>query len=737
MQQRFLFSCFRNFRIRTKLLVSYSTIFALSMSIGFMLIYYVVRINIEDNIERELNNTTNTILNLVKTSATVSIKNYLTGVAEKNYEIVGYFHGQYQNGKLDLKTAQKMASEVLLSQTIGDTGYIYCLDSEGTVVVHPSRGLVSTNVSEYDFVKKMMLLKKGYLEYNWKNLEEEKARPKALYMLHFKPWDWIISVSTYRSEFKELINVADFRKSVLDLDIGNMGYSFVIDGQGNAVIHPKLEGVNIFEADDLPNEFLEEMLGTKTGEIRYTWKNPGEKQARQKLSIYNYLPEYDWIVGSSSYQDEFYEPLLLIRNLILGIFFVTLLMVLGLTYTLSTSITSPLKTLINRFSTASFSKRMFTIRMEEGPADEIVALAKFFHQFMDQLEKYDQSLRKEISERRQIENSLRESQGRYRSIMAAAADPIVVYEMAGEVNYCNPAFERVFGWKLKDCIGREIDHFIPEENLPEWEETRRRIKKQGSLAKSETKRYTQQGDIRDVSLSGAVYLDQSKLPAGMVVIYRDVTEKRRLSKHLLDVGDTVRQKIGQDLHDDLCPHLIGTAGLAAVLADNLSSLDEKNSDLAKKIVIFIDEAIEKSKVLSRGLCPVHLAAHGLESAINEIALRVDVTTAMRCRVAVDDDLEMVDNLIVTHLYYIVQEAVNNSVKHSKGSVIAITITKQEGDVLHLTVKDDGCGIDEQKSKTGMGLQIMRYRAGVIDAVLDIETDPQNGTTINVVLKLAE
>ena len=54
-------------------------------------------------------------------------------------------------------------------------------------------------------------------------------------------------------------------------------------------------------------------------------------------------------------------------------------------------------------------------------------------------------------------------------------------------------------------------------------------------------------------------------PAGSVIILRDVTETKRLTNLLMDIGDNIRQTIGQDLHDDLCPHLIGIGGLASAL----------------------------------------------------------------------------------------------------------------------------------------------------------------------------
>ena len=269
---------FAGTRIRHKLLFYYLLLYTLSLSIGFATVYVIVRKAIEKNIESELTNTTTSIYNLVQNSATVSIKNYLRGVAEKNVEILNSFYQDQQKGLISEQEAKERAAKVLLSQTIGHSGYIYCLNSSGIVVVHPQRLVLGSDVSEYSFVKDLLVKKRGYLEYDWRNPDEQAARPKALYMIPFEPWDWIISVSSYREEFKGLVNVDDFKKSILDLKFGKTGYAFVMNSEGKAIIHPKLEGVNILTAEGLPNEYLAYILRQKNGRLVYPWKNPGETQ---------------------------------------------------------------------------------------------------------------------------------------------------------------------------------------------------------------------------------------------------------------------------------------------------------------------------------------------------------------------------------------------------------------------------------------------------------------------------
>lgn len=400
---------FADLRIRYKLLISYSAVFFLSITLGSVVIYSFVRRNIESSIESELKNTTATILKMARASADTSIKNHLRAVAEKNLEIVEYLYAQFQSGALSESAAKDQARAILLSQTIGKTGYIYILDSNGIILIHPKSALHGADLSEYDFIQDQRARKAGYLEYDWKNPGESQARPKALYMNYFAPWDWIISVSSYRNEFYELVQVDDFRESILSLQFGKTGYSYVLDSRGNLILHPKLEGHNYYDALDAQGRyFIREICRRKSGKITYSWRNPDEDDTREKLVIFNYIPEYDWIVASSSYLEEFYAPLRTVRNIIFFTVLVSLTLVIPLSMQIGASITNPLRELMNHFRLGADGD--ISVRMRRRSRDEIGRLASYFNGFMERLEAYQSNLEAEIKERKQAEEALRESE---------------------------------------------------------------------------------------------------------------------------------------------------------------------------------------------------------------------------------------------------------------------------------------------------------------------------------------
>ncbi|MCP4644508.1 MAG: diguanylate cyclase [bacterium] len=432
-------SPFSRLPIRSKLLVGYTAAFLLATFVGNALLYSVVRHAIERNIESELQVSTAGILNMVKTAATSSIRSHLRGVCESGLQIVQYHHGRYLSGAITEEMAKAEAAEDLLNLSIGETGYVYCVDTSGVLRVHPEPTLVGEDISENEFVGIQKRERTGYIEYDWANPGEETTRAKALYMTYFGPWDWIVSASSYRDEFEGLFSVDDFRDRVLSITFGETGYPYVMDSQGNLIIHPKLEGTNIYDSRDSSGRmFIREICARKNGKIVYPWRNPGEPEPREKLVIFNYIPELDWIVASSSYLEEFYTPLQTIGYTMLATVGLMLLLVLPVTWWLSTSITAPLHAIMRRF--AHGTEGDMSGRLDTTQGGEIGQLAGYYNTFMEYLES---------SSRR-----LTESEENYRGLFENAAEGIFRAGADGAFLSVNPALATMLGYPNPQSLMR-------------------------------------------------------------------------------------------------------------------------------------------------------------------------------------------------------------------------------------------------------------------------------------------
>ncbi len=132
---------------------------------------------------------------------------------------------------------------------------------------------------------------------------------------------------------------------------------------------------------------------------------------------------------------------------------------------------------------------------------------------------------RDITQRKSAEKALRESEQRHRIVLEAAPDPVVVYDMAERLTYVNPAFTRVFGWTMEECLQCSID-FIPEENLPETRMMFEKVTRGQTFSGIESQRRSKHGRIVDVSLSGAVFLDGSGKSQGCVITLQDITKRK-------------------------------------------------------------------------------------------------------------------------------------------------------------------------------------------------------------------
>jgi signal transduction histidine kinase len=148
---------------------------------------------------------------------------------------------------------------------------------------------------------------------------------------------------------------------------------------------------------------------------------------------------------------------------------------------------------------------------------------------------------------------------------------------------------------------------------------------------------------------------------------------------------------------------------------------------AARIVDGLEQALSHVRALSKGLVPVELDAEGLMAALEELAKRTSELQHVTCTFRCDKPVCILDNQTATHLYRLSQESVANALKHARARNIVISLSDDRR-LITLKIKDDGIGIGPRRS-SGMGLQIMRYRAELIRAKLTIQLVKPHGTEI--------
>ena len=209
----------------------------------------------------------------------------------------------------------------------------------------------------------------------------------------------------------------------------------------------------------------------------------------------------------------------------------------------------------------------------------------------------------------------------------------------------------------------------------------------------------------------------------------DITERKVLEESILEISACEQRRIAQDLHDGLGQHLTGIAFMSKVLEAKLSDQSLPEAVEAARIVEMVNQAIDNTRQLARGLHPVTAEDTGLMSALGKWTGEVEDLFHISCRFECERPVLIHDVNVATHLYRIAQEAVNNAIRHGKSKEIVIRLSARNG-AGTLTIQDDGTGFAADPVKQpGVGLSIMNYRADIVGGALKVQPNEDRGVTV--------
>jgi signal transduction histidine kinase len=156
-------------------------------------------------------------------------------------------------------------------------------------------------------------------------------------------------------------------------------------------------------------------------------------------------------------------------------------------------------------------------------------------------------------------------------------------------------------------------------------------------------------------------------------------------------------------------------------------------DAVNEIAGAVEHSIESTRSLARGLLPLRTGGSDLAVALRELAARCRELYGLKVSVRVEPAAgRPLDDVDATHLYCIAQEALTNAARHAHATRVDIALSGAGKGVL-LRISDDGVGIQPSESSySGMGLNIMKYRAGMVGARLEIAAREPRGTVVRVV-----
>jgi PAS domain S-box-containing protein len=332
----------------------------------------------------------------------------------------------------------------------------------------------------------------------------------------------------------------------------------------------------------------------------------------------------------------------------------------------------------------------------------------------------------DITEVKQAEEALQQERNFVSAILNTVGTLIMVLDLDGRVVQFNRACEQTTGRPFEEVRGTDAwELFSAAEDRERFKNAFERLRT-GNASTNVEWHWLTDGGPRLISWSGTVLPDANGHVRHIIATGIDITESKRLEKAILEISAREEHRIAQDLHDGLGQHLTGIAFMSKVLEQKLADKSDAEAADASKIVRLVNEAIHKTRELSRGLLPVVSDARGLMSALEQYSLEVQDLFGLSCSFECDRPVLIFDETVATHLYRIAQEAVNNAIKHGHSKNIMIKLCA-DGDGLALSIRDDGRGLPANvKNSAGMGLHIMNYRAKMIGGMLQVQPCSPDG-----------
>ena len=669
---------------------------------------------------------------------------------------------QVIRGECSIQDAQEKAKEFLRRIRYGADrkDYFWINDTSGRMVMHPYRlDLEGKNVIDLtdpngkhlvrEFIKVVESKGEGFVDYMWQWKDDPyRLEPKLSFVKRFEPWNWIIGTGIYVDDV--MAEISSMSRKLFFICVGVLAIvtvllAFVIV-EGISFEKKRLEALNsLHESQERFRRLAEDApfaISIMKGDGTFEYVN------QRFTEIFGYtledVPDKEtWF--QKAYPDPGYREE--VRNA-----------------WKKDKASHPMQNQIK--------ERIFQVTCKDGTRKLIrfryVALQNDRHlltyEDVTEMIRAEEKLKESEARYKELYEKAQRAQQLYKSLLESSVDAVVIYDLEGRVVYLNPAFEKIFGWRLEELKGKRIP-FVPEsEQVATHAKISEIIEKGFPCQEFETKRMTKDGRVLDVSISASLYKDHTGKPAGMLVQLRDITERKRLQTQLqqaqkMEAIGTLAGGIAHDFNN----LLMGIQGTISVM---LLEIDPQHP-WYKKLQVIEEQIQSGAKLTGQLLGYARRGKYEVKPIdVNEV-VRETAETFGRTKKEIEIHLDLAPDLlpvegdraqleqVLFNLYINAWQAMTSggdlyiATRNISHEELGGRVYKpKRGNYVMISVRDTGVGMDKEIQErifepffttkemghgTGLGLAsaygIVKGHGGYID----VESEKGKGSTFKIYL----
>ena len=345
-----------------------------------------------------------------------------------------------------------------------------------------------------------------------------------------------------------------------------------------------------------------------------------------------------------------------------------------------------------------------------------------------------------ITNQKEVEQLLRESEEKYRIFFDKSPMAKIIYDPETmKIIELNSSAVELYGYSRDEIAGFSIlDLFVEEAR--EQAQNFAHIYKGKTSPALEWKHLTKAGKLLMVQVQGSSinYFGNNF----RLAIIKDITKQREAEEKLLssfiEGENKERSRLAQELHDGIGQYLAAANMNLDAINKAISTLGAKEIGFYEKGITYLRQAMSETRTVSHNLMPRIVSESGLALAVGNLVDSFKKADTLEISYYQNIDKLKLGNKIQINLYRIVQECLNNIIKHANASSVNVQLIKDGVDLI-LTIEDNGKGFDtsNESPNYGLGLNGIKTRAFVLGGIFDIETKKNQGTLITVSIPITQ